>query len=306
MRNPVFLFTSVLMLIAGCKNNEASDGSGDIDSADVLTPVTVTTGSNGVIRDSVTLSAVSSYLLSADVKANINGYINSARLRLGDKVNKDQTLFVLQTKESKSLGNTIDKLDSTFKFSGISVVKSTASGYITMLNHQAGDYVLDGEVLASITDKNSFGFMLNLPFEYHSLITMDQAIDILLPDGTKVPGQVYRVMPQMDSVLQTQQVFVKTAAGNLPSGLIAKAVLISKEADGFTLPKECVYADDGQQNFWVMKLLNDSVAVRIPVKKGLENNTSVTILSPQFSFSDRFVMLGGYGLSDTAKVEIQK
>ena len=306
MKNPFFLFAFTLMLIAGCKNNAAGDDSGDVDPAGVLTPVTVTTGSNESLKDSVALNAISSYLLSADIKANINGYINNVRLHLGDPVSRGQTLFILQTKESKSLGNTIDKLDPTFKFSGISVVKSTAGGYITMLNHQAGDYVQDGEVLATITDKNSFGFMLNLPFEYRSLVKMGQAIDILLPDSTRASGQVYRIMPRMDSVSQTQQVFVKTAAGNLPSGLIAKVVLIKQEVNGFTLPKQCVYADDSQQDFWVMKLLNDSVAVKIPVKKGLESSSSVAIVSPEFNPADRFVMQGGYGLSDTAKISIQK
>ena len=306
MRYSVFLFASVLMFVAGCKNNAAADDDEDVDPADVQASVTVATGSNQSLKDSVTLNAISSYLLSADVKANINGYINSVKIHLGDAVEKGQTLFVLQTKEAKSLGNTINKLDSTFKFSGISIVQSATGGYITMLNHQIGDYVQDGETLASITDKNSFGFMLNLPFEYRRLIQSGQAINIFLPDGTQTSGQVYKIMPQMDSVSQTQQVFIKTAANNLPAGLIAKVELIKQTVNGFTLPKECVYADDSQQNFWVMKLLNDSVAVKIPVEKSLENGESVAIVSPKFNLDDRFVMQGGYGLSDTAKISIQK
>ena len=307
MRNPLWTAAWVVILIAtGCKNNNAADDSSEAGVSEVTTPVTVTNGSRQSIKDSTVLSAVSTYLLSADIKTNINGYIKSSGLHLGDAVAKGQTLFVLETKESKSLGNTIDKLDSSFKFSGISTIKSTASGYITMLNHQVGDYVQDGEILTSITDKNSFGFILNLPFEYRALVHLNQAVDIRLPDGSSTSGTVNRIMPQMDSASQTQQVFVKTTTGNIPSGLIASVVLTKDLQSGFTLPKDCVFADDSQQNFWVMKLINDSTAVKIPVNKGLENNSSVVITAPSFRPDDRFVIEGGYGLPDTAKIDVRQ
>lgn len=307
MRNVILSTISLLIVLAlGCKNNQTESDASAADQTEVVTPVTISTGGIQSLKDSIALNAVSTYLLSADIKANINGYINSVKLRLGDAVSRGQTIFVLQTKESRSLGNTIDKLDSSFKFSGISTIKSTANGYITMLNHQAGDYVQDGEVLANITDKNSFGFILNLPFEYRSFAHINQAIDVELPDGSKVTGKITRIMPQMDSVSQTQRMFIKSPSGNIPSGLIAKVVIIKNLVEGFTLPKECVYADDNQENFWVMKLINDSTAIKIPIKKSLENSSSVVITSPNFNSKDRFIRQGGYGLADTAKISIQK
>lgn len=306
MRKQFWVTASVLSIItAGCNNTGAVDSGGYTDPAKVITSVTIANGAYQTLKDSIVLRASSTYLLSADIKTNINGYINNVKLQLGDPVNKGQTLFIMQTKESKSLGNTIDKLDSSFKFSGISTIKSTASGYITMLNHQVGDYVQDGDILARITDKNSFGFILNMPFEYRKLIHMNQHIDLELPDKTKVVGFVSRIMPQMDSISQTQQVFVRSAMGNVPSGLIATVVLTKDVVSGYTLPKECIYTDDSQQHFWVMKLINDSTVVKTPIIKSFENSTRVVLSSPFFSLNDRFVKQGGYGLPDTAKVVIQ-
>ena len=54
-----------------------------------------------------------------------------------------------------------------------------------------------------------------------------------------------------------------------------------------------------------MKLINDSIAIKVPIEKGLEEIDKIEILSPHFNTADRIVLTGNYGLSDTAKVTIQ-
>lgn len=53
-----------------------------------------------------------------------------------------------------------------------------------------------------------------------------------------------------------------------------------------------------------MKLINDSTAVRVPVKKGIESGNKVEILQPEFSGTERIIITGNYGLEDTAKVNV--
>jgi hypothetical protein len=53
-----------------------------------------------------------------------------------------------------------------------------------------------------------------------------------------------------------------------------------------------------------MKLIDSATAVKVPVKKGLETKDRVEILSPAFAPSDRILLTGNYGLSDTAKVKV--
>ena len=54
-----------------------------------------------------------------------------------------------------------------------------------------------------------------------------------------------------------------------------------------------------------MKLINDTTAVKVPVKTGIEKGDTVQVISPEFSANDKILSGGNYGLADTAKVIIQ-
>jgi hypothetical protein len=51
--------------------------------------------------------------------------------------------------------------------------------------------------------------------------------------------------------------------------------------------------------------LNDSIAVKTNIKKGIENNDSIQVVEPMLSDSDRIILSGNYGLSDTAKIKVE-
>src|SRR6202000_1786523 len=132
----------------GTGAKDAADAAGAADSAGAGTPVTVTTVSNSALNDSIELNAVSAFLQKSYVKANANGYLQSADVYPGKYVETGQELFTLKTKEAQSIGNSIKILDSPLKFSGLNTIRAGQHGYITELNHQPGDYVQDGEQLA--------------------------------------------------------------------------------------------------------------------------------------------------------------
>jgi hypothetical protein len=67
-----------------------------------------------------------------------------------------------------------------------------------------------------------------------------------------------------------------------------------------------ILGDETQTEFWVMKLLNDSIAIKVNVTKGYENNNEVEITGSDFMPTDRIVLTGNYGLPDTAKITIIK
>jgi HlyD family secretion protein len=219
----------------------------------------------------------------------------------------------LKTKEAQSIGNSIKILDSTLHFSGVNHINASQRGYITQLNHQTGDYVQDGEQLAVISDRNSFVFLLNLPYEWRPYVLGRRLADIVLPDGEKLSGTIGAAMPTMDSASQTQNVIIRVNTGSnssqqvIPENLIAK-VRILKTAGSATqsLPKSAVLSDETENNFWVMKMIDSVTAVKIPVKKGIETQDKIEILSPVFTPSDRILVSGNYGLPDTAKVNPAK
>ena len=312
LASPVFLLSILLAAtFTGCHpqagGEEDDEGAGQ--PVDVRTPVTVTQVTNGPLEDYIELNAVSTFLQHAFVKATANGYLQTNDIYPGKYVEAGQTLFTLKTKEAQTLGNSLKILDSTLHFSGIIRINAGQRGYITQLNHQAGDYVQDGEQLAVISDRNSFVFLLNLPYEQRRTVLGLRNVQLILPDGKQLTGTVGPVMPTVDSVSQTQNVIIRVSTDQqIPENLIAKVRIPKTAAAGNTqsLPKGAILTDETESEYWVMKMINDSVAVKTTVKRGLETADRVQIDSPLFSPGDRILLTGNYGLPDTAKVTVEK
>jgi multidrug efflux pump subunit AcrA (membrane-fusion protein) len=296
----------VSLLLFSCKSNvPAAD---DSDNVKAITPVTVTTISDTSMVSYIDLNATTVFLQKNFVKANTNGYIQSANIQPGHFVEKGQLLFIIKTKEAQSIGSSINVLDTTFKFSGINRIKAPLHGYVTQLTHQVGDYVQDGEQLAVISDRSSFVFLMQLPYELRQTVKQDQNVQLTLPDGYKLNGKVASFMPAVDTLSQTQGITIKVNTDRpIPENLVAKARIIKSEKNNtISLPKSAILANETLTEFWVMKMINPSTAVKIPVTKGIEEGDRVEIISPKFSAQDKILVSGNYGLADTAKVKIVK
>jgi multidrug efflux pump subunit AcrA (membrane-fusion protein) len=294
------LLFSLIIYSCHSKKEEAAE-----EAPEIITPVTIAAVNTDPMAEYIELNATSTFLQKAYVKASASGYIKAVNAQIGKMVSAGQTAFVLKTKEAQSIGNTIDLLDTSFKFSGIINIKAGTTGYVSELNHQAGDYVQEGEQLAVISDIRSFVFILNLPYELRPYIINKEFVELLLPDGKSLIGHISSVAPIVDSASQTQNIILTVNDKTLPINLIAK-VRVTKNAKSSTisLPKQSVLSDETQTSFWVMKVLDSATAVKVPVTKGMEISDRVEILTPQFSASDKFLLTGNYGLPDTAKIKI--
>jgi multidrug efflux pump subunit AcrA (membrane-fusion protein) len=300
----LFFIAGISILLFSCKSKD----KGDDEDAKVIsrTPVSVTTVDSSALTDYIDLNATSTTLQKNYVKSNANGYIQEVNGQLGQNVSKGQVLFIVKTKEAQTIGNSINVLDTTFKFSGVNKIKASAPGYISQLSHQTGDYVQDGEALAVISDRTSFVFLMQLPYELKQYVKTGQNVDLTLPGGTKITGIVHSFMPSVDTVAQTQGVEIKINSGQqIPENLVAKARIVkSSKSNTQSLPKSAILANETQTDFWVMKIVNDSTAIKVPVKEGIQSGNRVEILSPKFSGKDKIIINGNYGLPDTAKVKI--
>jgi HlyD family secretion protein len=304
----LILFSICLMInLVSCKHKETVEEE-SVSAEEVTTPVTVTTISTQPLSEYVELNATSAYLQNSFIKATANGYIKSANLTLGQYVAAGQLVFTMKTKEAQALGNTINVLDSSFNFSGLIKINASEQGFVSQLNHQPGDYVQDGEQLAMISNSKSFAFILNLPYELRPYLMNNKGLEIHLPDGMVLNGTVTSVMPTVDSVSQTQSVVIRVNSPSpLPQNLIAKVRIIKGSKNNApSLPKEAVLTDEAQSNFWVMKMIDSTTAVKVPVIKGMETADRVEIIRPVFALSDKILLSGNYGLPDTAKVKIME
>ena len=296
---------SALLSIQSCKPKEAKEDEGE-KAVDARTPITLTYVSKGLISDSIALNGVTSFLKKNIVKSSATGYIQKTGFKVGDYVEQGQVLFTIKTREAAAYSSTA--LDSILKFNGRFDIKATGSGIITELDKHDDDYVADGEQLCIIAQKSSQVFLLNVPYEFNQHVHIGEACAIELPDKSMLSGVIDSKLSAMDAVSQTESFVVKAATDkNLPENLIARIRLLKTiKSNAQALPKEAVLADETEENFWVMKLINDSTAVKVPVTRGLEASGKVEILTPHFDASDRILLTGNYALPDTALVEITK
>lgn len=296
-------FLTVLLLLFACGNGNSGKEAEVTER--VTTPVTVMSVINRPISQIISLKAVSVYQKKNQVRSNVNGYIVKALVNIGDYVTQGKPIFTATTKEAKALGSSL-KQDSLFTFKGDMSINAPSSGIVTEVNKQSNDYVSDGDQLCVIAEQSSFVFVLNVPFEQNKYTSIGKECKIVLPDSTLLNATITSKLATVDPVSQTQNYVVKPQINSLlPENLSAVVHIVkSTKQHAQALIKSCVLSDETMENYWVMKLINDSTAVKVPVIQSTESDSVVEIVSPVFSSTDRIIKSGNYGLPDTACVKI--
>ena len=291
------------LLFSSCSGHHHDEEEDEIETE---TPVTVTHCTIGDMMEVVELNATSVFLQKNLMKATTNGYIKSVTVLPGQRVSKGQVLFVLKGKEAENLGSIINDLNINTQFTGEIQIVANCAGYITNICHQAGDYVQEGNELAEISDAGSLVFLMQLPYELTPYLTKNKSIYLELPDGTNIKGLPSMSMPSVDPISQTQSIVIRIPGdGSIPENLIAKVKIIkSIKENAISLPKPAILADETLEHFWIMKMIDDEYAVKVPIIKGVEMDEMVEILSPSLSIDDIILETGNYGLPDTAKVVV--
>jgi hypothetical protein len=277
------------------------------EANDVKTPVTLAPVIFKSVSSTIALPAVSTYMNKSSVRATTTGIIEKILITPGEFIAADQLLFTIRTREAMALDKRISS-DSTLSFKGLINISSGKEGAISAISHQKGDFVQEGDELAVISEQSSLVFILDIPFELEKYVEKNRNCSIVLPDGRHINGTITGKMPEMDMQSQTIRYIIRSqSAERLPGNLIATINLVKSTKDkALVLPKKAILGDETQTTFWVMKLLNDSTAIKIIVNKGFENNEEVEIINPIFLPSDRIILTGNYGLPDTARVTIIK
>ena len=298
----LLLVSFIGTMFQGCANSNSTTEDNIINA----TPVTITNVTSGPLNQYLELSATSVFQKKSIVRSIVTGFLTSVEINPGEKVSRGQLLFSVTTKEAAAIGENSLQNDSTFKFKGELYIKAPISGTVSSISHQRGDFVVEGDELASVAEQNSLVFNLQAPYELSGSVRVGMSCEIVLPDGRHLRGSIISILPSMNMQSQTLTLVVKpTDAQNIPENLIAQVnILKYSKSNVFTLPKESILTDETQTIFWVMKLIDDTTAVKVLIKRGIESKGLVEILEPTFSVSDRIIYSGNYGLEDTAKITI--
>lgn len=296
------LLAGLILSVIACNNSPAPVE----DEAVPITPVTVVPVSYKPISENINLPAVTAFINKSIVRSTTTGTVETISIVLGDKILKGQSLFTIRTREASALNNSL-KGDSALSFMGQIKISASRAGIISSVSHQNGDFVQEGDELAIISDQNSLVFILDTPFEFVKYVERNTRCKIRLPDNQVINGNIAGRLAEMDPQAQTVRYMIRPEyPGQLPANLNAVVSIIkSSRNNAAVLPKDAVLSDETQTEFWIMKLLNDSTAIKVPVTRGFENNEEVEITTPQFLKSDRIVLEGGYGLPDTARIIIK-
>lgn len=297
-----WLFTVMFFIIASCRHNAGTSE----ETQEVITPVTITPVMVKTVTSTVSMPAVSTFMKKSIVRATTTGKIEKISAVRGDYISKQQLLFTIITREAEAMAKASGN-DSTLNFSGRININSSGEGVLSSISYQTGDFVQEGDELAVISEQSSLVFLLDVPFESEKLVEKNKKCTVILPDNRKIGGTIAGRLPEMIMETQTIRYIVKlSATDRLPANLIATVNLVkSVNENAQVLAREAVLSNETQSEFWVMKLINDSTAVKVSISKGFENNEEVEITSPAFHPSDRIILTGNYGLPDTARIVVK-
>jgi len=301
--NKIILLIITIPILNACHRQDESKEASLVPKTDVE----ITTIKHGSINDNLELFANTVYLKRNVITAPIPAFITNVNVRLGDKVKQGDILYELESKERRALGNQLNKIDTSLASFGALRVKAQAPGIVSTLDkQQTGDYVLEGTQLCTISESNDLAFQVNVPYEFIKYVKPGKLCQVVLPDNSVHPAVISTSLSNMNVTAQTQSVLAKSKTFLfLPENLIVK-ILVNKgdNVEKQVLPLSCIQSDEMMKEFWAMKLINDSTAIKIPVVLGNKGQNETEVLSPQFDTSDRIILTGSYGLPDTALVNI--
>ncbi len=303
MTKRTFILTAAIIAGASAITSCGSSREQDERAVRPVVPVTVTTPRTGPMAEYTELMATSSFQVKTVVKSPVTGYVESCFFSPGDRVIKNQVLFKLRTKESAALNQ--DTLNPIRFKSDISV-PATMDGVVATIDHPQGDFVQEGDAISTLVVPQSLVFLLDVPYEMKSLVRNGDECRMLLPDNSEIMSSVKSVLPAMSGASQTLRLVLQPRrVPDLPENLVVRVkILRSFKHDAVILPKSCILNDEVMKEFWVMKLINDTMAVKIPVETGLTGNDSIEVVFPVLNVTDRILSSGNYGLGDTAIVRI--
>ncbi|MCP9234734.1 efflux RND transporter periplasmic adaptor subunit [Lewinella sp. JB7] len=291
-------------LIMGCKKDAALPPVAP-PAARIATQVVVGTPVRTTLRDSFLMNAVTVFTNRESIRATVTGYVDKTRVGVGTSVGAGQEVFVLQTREAAVLGEEILS-DSSINITGMVPVVSRNTGIVTQLFYLDGDFVVEGDILAELTRPSALAIKLYVPFERGDLVRTGKRVQIRLPDGRLLAGTVGQLLPSEDIGSQTTPYLVAlNTATYLPENLNLMVFVPGRVSrDALTVPASAIQTNEVQTSFWVMQLVNDSLAVRHDVHPGMRGDSLVELRGSSLNVGDRIVLQGAYGLEDSSLVSV--
>ena len=304
LRNIFIACFTITFTLSACKQKEVAP---EESPQPVKTKVTIVQPVQQSLTDYLQLNANTVFQKKVVVRANITGYIIALSWKVGDRIVSGAVFCTIKTKEQDALKNIDQREPSLNQFQQPIKIVTRARGFITAVNYIQGDFVNEGDILATITEPSSLVLSVNVPYEYNRYVYNGRSCEVQFPDGKKINAAITLSIPVIDAASQTQQFFIHLPVNQqLPENMnLLVRIPMKQKINAICLPLEAIQTNETQDEFWVMKLANDSLAVRVPITVGSQNDSLKEVVSG-VGLKDKIIVQGGYRLADSSLVSIEK
>ena len=201
-------------------------------------------------------------------------------------------------------------VDQTQERLSFAVVRSPLTGTVIERLVEVGDYAEAGDELLQIADLSSIKVMIEVSDRDLSQVSVGQPVEVRLDafPETVIAGRITRVAPAANptSRLIPVEITMPNEAGQIGSGLLARATLADTSSDRVAIPRPALdIATRETPTVFVLTEVNDQAAtveVRT-VEIGRKNNRRVEIVSG-LQAGDVIVVRSSGDLSDGQVVNL--
>jgi multidrug efflux system membrane fusion protein len=317
----IYITLTLLASLVSCSRNTEQD----VQQKPRVT-VQVATARIGTIENYLTVPGSTEALRIEKIRAPITGKIAGLHLLEGDCVQKGEVLLTLVPMESHGaiLGarQLLERARSESQRkeaqSALQLAEETApkvvvvapfSGAIATRFVNDGEYVNAGSDLIEVMDTKSIYFVADVPLRFVSNIRPGLLAMITFPaEQIAVPvGRVTATNPQVNSSSQNVKVRIafERAPDALKVGMFGTAsIKIGEHHGALLVPQIAVYHNDELNNYSVLRIQGDTLALLTQVQVGLMDSTSTEIIRG-LSPGDKVVTVGNYGLPDSTLVTVR-
>ena len=322
------LFLIALVLAAGCARKADEDESAP--PSDRKVPVKVSRVTTGEAEVTVAAIGKTDVLRKQKVYSPIAGVVTSISVLEGSFIRAGAVLAVIRTKEAQAALSGAEALASAAmnederqearralelakRSNNVAVLKSPFDGYITQRLVGERELVAENAELVTVVDLSSVAFVAQVQLKDIGSVAVGQGAKIDFPS---MPSRTFRSRVEAISpraVAENQTIFVRLGfeEGILHEGMLkaempgSAKIAVGRHADALFVPKQALIRNDETNESFVFVMSADSIALRIPVRVGIQSDSSVEILPGQLRRGMTIITEGNYGLDDSTRVEVR-
>lgn len=230
----------------------------------------------------------------------IDGYVAKIFVSIGTKVNKGQSLMLLQNVE---LG-----------YNHI-YIKSKISGQVSKIDAKLGSQVKSGDLLIHLIEPNKLGLLIEIPESELTVLAIGDTAEVKFDStANNFPVKIIGISPHIKNetgtataeliwdknklTTQMQQDIV----GKLYSGMLGQAVFKKKPFDVLAIPVESISNVRGK---FIVRKVKDNISYECPIKLGKELSSGMQEILSGINVNDEIIVSSDSYVKDKQQIKVE-